>query len=44
MMSLNEFSMFVTGVFWGIFIIKPLYDIGAKIYKNTKEAQNGNNR
>lgn len=36
-MSLNEFSMFVTGVFWGIFIIKPLWDIVAKIYKNAKE-------
>lgn len=37
MMSLNEFSMFITGVIWGIFIIKPLYDLGAKIYKNAKE-------
>lgn len=36
-MSLNEFSMFVTGVIWGIFIIKPLWDIVAKIYKNAKE-------
>ena len=37
MMTLNEFSMFVAGVIWGIFIIKPLYDIGEKIYKNAKE-------
>jgi hypothetical protein len=44
MMTLNEFSMFVTGVFWGIFIIEPVYRIGKKIYKNAKEAQNGNNR
>ena len=44
MMTLNEFSMFVTGVIWGIFIIKPLWDIVAKIYKNAKEASNGNNR
>ncbi len=43
-MTLNEFSMFVTGVFWGIFVIKPIWDIGAKIYKNAKEAQNDNNR
>ena len=43
-MTLNEFSMFVAGVIWGIFIIKPLYDLGAKIYKNAKEASNGNNR
>ncbi len=38
-MTLNEFAMFAAGVFWGIFIIKPLYDIGAKIYKNAKERQ-----
>ncbi len=38
-MTLQEFSMFVTGVFWGIFIIKPLYDIVVKIYKNAKERQ-----
>jgi capsular polysaccharide biosynthesis protein len=37
MITLNEFSMFVAGVIWGIFIIKPLYDIGTKIYKNAKE-------
>jgi hypothetical protein len=37
MLALNEFTMFVTGVFWGIFIIKPIWDIGAKIYKNAKE-------
>jgi hypothetical protein len=37
MMTLNEFAMFVAGVFWGIFIIKPIWDIGAKIYKNAKE-------
>ena len=37
MMTLNEFSMFVTGVVWGIFIIKPIWDIGCKIYKNAKE-------
>ena len=43
-MTLNEFSMFVAGVIWGIFIIKPLWDIGTKIYKNAKEAQDGNNR
>ena len=43
-MTLNEFSMFVAGVIWGIFIIKPIWDLGAKIYKNAKEAQNGNNR
>jgi hypothetical protein len=36
-MTLNEFSMFVAGVIWGIFIIKPLWDIGAKIYKNAKD-------
>lgn len=43
-MTLNEFSMFVAGVIWGIFIIKPVWDIGTKIYKNAKEAQDGNNR
>jgi hypothetical protein len=37
MMSLNEFAMFLAGVFWGIFIIKPLWDIVAKIYKNARE-------
>ena len=37
MMTLNEFSMFITGVIWGIFIIKHLYDLGVKIYKNAKE-------
>jgi hypothetical protein len=37
MMSLNEFAMYIAGVFWGIFIIKPLLDIVAKIYKNAKE-------
>ena len=44
MITLNEFSMFVAGVIWGIFIIKPVWEIGTKIYKNAKEAQNGNNR
>jgi hypothetical protein len=44
MITLNEFSMFVAGVIWGIFIIKPIWDLGSKIYKNAKEAQNGNNR
>lgn len=43
-MTLNEFSMFIAGVIWGIFIIKPVWDIGTKIYKNAKEAQDGNNR
>jgi hypothetical protein len=37
MMTLNEFSMFITGVFWGMFIFKPLWDIARKIYKNAKE-------
>ena len=36
-MTLNEFSMFITGAFWGIFIIKPVWDICVKIYKNAKE-------
>ena len=43
-MTLNEFSMFVTGVFCGIFIIEPIWRIAKVIYKNAKEAQNGNNR
>ena len=43
-MTFNEFSMFVAGLIWGIFIIKPVWDIGTKIYKNAKEAQDGNNR
>ena len=43
-MTLNEFAMFVTGVIWGIFIIKPVWDIVTKIYKNAKESSNGNNR
>jgi hypothetical protein len=37
MMTLNETAMFLAGVFWGIFIIKPLCDVVAKIYKNAKE-------
>lgn len=37
MITLNEFAMFVTGVFWGIFIIKPIWDVGCKIYKNAKK-------
>ena len=44
MMTLNEFSMFITGVFWGIFIIEPIWRIAKKIYTTAKEAQNGNNR
>jgi hypothetical protein len=43
-MTLNEFSMFVAGVIWGIFIIEPIWRIARKIYQNAKEAQNGNNR
>jgi hypothetical protein len=43
-MTLNEFSMFVTGVFCGIFIIEPIWRIAKVIYKNAKEAQDGNNR
>lgn len=43
-MTLNEFSMFVTGVVWGIFIIKPIWDIGVKIYNEAKKATNGNSR
>lgn len=37
MMTLNEFAMFVTGVFWGIFIIQPIWNILSKIWKNAKE-------
>lgn len=43
-MTLNEFSYLICGIIWGIFIIKPLWDIGSKIYKNAKEATDGNNR
>jgi TRAP-type C4-dicarboxylate transport system permease small subunit len=42
-MTLIEFSMFVAGVIWGIFIIEPIWRIARTIYKNAKEAQNGNN-
>ena len=37
MITLNEFAMFITGVFWGIFIIEPICRIAYKIYKNVKE-------
>lgn len=40
MITLNEFAMFVTGVFWGIFIIEPLWRIAKKIYQNAKENVN----
>lgn len=44
MMTLNELAMFVTGIFWGIFIIQPIWLIARKIYQNAKEAHNGNTR
>jgi len=40
MMTLHEFAMFVTGVFWGIFIIEPVWRIAKKVYTNAKKAQN----
>ena len=39
-MMFNEFAMFITCVFWGIFIIEPIWFIAKKIYKNAKENQN----
>ena len=43
-MTLNEFSYLICGIIWGGWIIRPIVDLGVKIYKNAKEAQNGNNR
>jgi hypothetical protein len=36
-MTLNDFIMFAIGVFWGIFIIQPIYHIFNVILKNAKE-------
>ena len=43
-MTLNEFSYLICGIIWGGWIIRPIVDLIQKIYKNAKEAQNGNNR
>lgn len=44
-MTLHEWALFVAGIVWGIFIIRPLAitltDTVTKIWKNAKEAQNG---
>ena len=36
-MTFNEFAMFITGIFWGIFIIQPVWRIVSKIWKNAKD-------
>lgn len=43
-MTINEFIYLIVGIIWGVMIFAPLIDIGKKIYKNAKEASNGNNR
>ena len=43
-MTFNEWAYFICGIIWGGWIIRPIVDLGVKIYKNAKEAQNGNNR
>lgn len=43
-MTFNEFVYFICGIVWGVWIIHPIIDIGKKIWKNAKEAHNGNNR
>lgn len=35
-MTIHDLIMFATGVCWGIFIIKPIWDLAVKIYKNAK--------
>ena len=39
-MTLNEFSYLICGIIWGAWIIRPIIDIGTKIYKNAKEKTN----
>jgi len=43
-MTFNEWLYFICGIIWGIFIINPVLEVGKKIWKNAKEAQDGNNR
>ena len=43
-MTLNEFSYLICGIICGGWIIRPIVDIVKTIWKNAKEAQNGNNR
>ena len=43
-MTFNEWAYFICGIIWGGWIIRPIVDLGVKIYKNAKEAQDGNNR
>ena len=43
-MTFNEWAYFICGIVWGGWIIRPIVDLGVKIYKNAKEAQDGNNR
>ena len=40
-MTFNEVIYFITGIYLGGWLVRPLVDIATKIYKNAKEAQNG---
>lgn len=37
-MTFNELLYFLTGIFWGIFIVKPIWNVLSAIYKNAKNA------
>ena len=43
-MTLNEFLMFVTGIFWGVFIVSPIWTIVSKVYKNARKAHEDQRR
>jgi hypothetical protein len=42
-MTFNELLYFLSGIFWGGWIVRPIIDVVKTIWKNAKEAQNGNN-
>lgn len=42
-MTFNEWVYFIAGIYLGGWLVRPLVDIVKTIWKNAKEAQNGNN-
>lgn len=43
-MTGTEFVYFLAGIVWGVMVVAPIITVIKTIWKNAKEAQNGNNR
>ena len=43
-MNGTEFMYFLAGIIWGVMVVTPILTVIKTIWKNAKEAQNGNTR